>query len=242
MDYNMKHSTQISLCFTLVLSLFLTPGCNKEKDNKFYAGYINPGPFRPRGVAWEKCYNFTNVPISCDSQGGAANSGRCGAVHTVWLAGASLDESVPTEGMAANDMHQIPTTFTIKIMLDINLSWKITLVRRGVSYTGNTRKLEMVKYNSSVRTTPAYDPTPLDPNSGDELAESTTFLPLVFVKFGENVTLWSNPSDHTKPSLVIVQTGALPGPDPRPVYEDPPGTPVYNLPISGDYMVTQSNI
>ena len=233
----------ISAC--LIMTIALAAGCSKDDDNNFYAGYSSPGKFRPKGIAWEKSYNFAAAGKTCSS---AVNgTGVCGAVHCVWYSSTTLREGVPTEGIAANDRHLDPANFTIKITRNVSLAWDITMVIGGVKYTNvdtkGTNNIELVKLTSTIRTDPFYDPTPALPDSGDEYEASTSYLKLVFVRFTSNIILYSDPNDLLDPTkqIIIAQTGDDLTNSARPLLYIDATSGENRYAPTGDYMIVQDH-
>lgn len=225
-------------------------GCKKDSDSSIIPGYWSPGDFRPRGISREKAYKFQFIDNNaartalnfCSSgvtitdpdttnPANTASTGRCGAVHGLWLTGTSYQNSLGSEGIAAKNTHLTNANMMIKIVRFVGQSWNIILSLNGVVYTAETTNIELTVCESVDWTWPDYTAP-----DGTVYTNSGVRLNLVFVRFLQDIPLSSSSG-----TVTIYQTGPLPNPALPPTYFDP-GTNVqhFNLPNTGDFILAQA--
>ncbi len=170
----------------LVAATLLAPGCSENDDDNFFAGYSNPGEFRPKGVAPEKAYTFASL----DDCAGTA----CQAIYCIWYAGDLTSTYIPTEGVAV-EYQGASNRYRLILSRVPGTPWQITLVQNGIlySYYGtDIPNITLTELTSAVETLPAYTYDPDGtPANGDEVVyeASGIFLKLVRVDFASNIVL-----------------------------------------------------
>ena len=221
----------LSKNLSLYIIILLLIGCGTKSSNNFLAGYLSPGDFCSKGVASEKAYRFTNItPIrpgfppdppllkSC-------SAAQCAAVHCLWYVSqslTSLNNALPTEGIAVNDKHLPQPTFDLKITrIPGLLLWQISLVLNGFNYVASTDQIQLTSSPSADVTDQTWN--------GTTCVDSANHLNIIYVKFLNNINLLNDPNDDPiipkKSYIQIVKTNDV-------------GSPT-SPPATGDFMVVQ---
>lgn len=200
----MKHITLITLGILITMAALLVQ-CSEHKKEQIYTGYYPVGPYRPRGIAPEKGYNFADLYASnansgrCNNGGGTGETAgeNCAAVYTRWFTGSTLQQSSLTDGVAVSDSHVLDLAaplqpiFSMTIIRGVLPYWSVTMKLNGATFVNIAVPLSYITIScgpspSGTRYYPAYDPE----NTGTPTVEASgSVLQVCTVDFQQNITL-----------------------------------------------------
>lgn len=145
----------------IALSILVFFGCQKTSKKNYLWGYLNPGDFRPYGIANEKMYffNFTELDgkmadltwRSCAATAPGTDN-QCAVVFSNWVSLTTL-EKIPAEGVGLNNSHQGNQSFAFKMTHVTGVTWDISVRINGTLYTATLVPQEAVTITSAVSTT-----------------------------------------------------------------------------------------
>ena len=172
----MKYLATAHVLLIIIISTMFA--CSKKTGYpQVIPGYINPGDFRPLGVAPEKTYSFPSFPVPQTCGPGP----QCVAVYTYWW---TPDKEV-TEGIAVNDTHNTNPSFSMKIFRKAGVPvWNVNAIINGKSYVGiidltqDAAAMTISRSQSSEFILPAYIAV-----DGTALAEGGSNMNIVTIKF-----------------------------------------------------------
>ncbi len=229
----MKYIKIAIICLVITLAA-LSGGCSKDSEDNVIPGYWSPGELRPRGIAPEKSFNFTNIPpqpVAGAPESRTCQGTQCMAVSCIWLGGQSLTQSVPVQGVSLNDDHVLYGATKGASQLKLSMThvsgfgWSIIMVVNGVSFRNKVvpaSSIRITTLQSEIETTPEYDvngddvytgPAPLPPdipcstkNTSDNLKGSGKKIALQYVEFLAPIVLTTTNGLN---SFTIEQTDPL---------------------------------
>ena len=211
----------------VALSALILFGCQKKSKKNYLWGYLNPGDFRPYGIAPEKRYSFSFTDVngaaistlpagswkSCNiSMANPPGSNNpCNTVFANWI-NIEFNPKIPNEGVALNDDHTATLAvpefpiFSFKMTHVPGTPWTVSARINGISYINALVPVEAVTITDSLSSEVTLPACPA-PTCAVDYASSLVPLRYRTIAFTQRVQL--SASTSVVPSDIYIEIGDI---------------------------------